>query len=142
MKLSKDTEEIASFYAKMLDHDYTKKEIFNKNFMNDWRDIMTQEEKSIIKDLKLCDFSYMAKYYTELSEKMKEQRKLDKEKIKLENQAIIKQYGVCLMDGHEQKIANFRIEPPGLFRGRGDHPKQGKIKKRVKPSDVIINIGK
>ena len=27
-----------------------------------------------------------------------------------------------------QKIGNFKIEPPGLFRGRGDHPKQGKIK--------------
>ena len=27
-----------------------------------------------------------------------------------------------------QKIGNFKTEPPGLFRGRGDHPKQGKIK--------------
>ena len=27
-----------------------------------------------------------------------------------------------------QKIGNFKTEPPGLFRGRGDHPKQGRIK--------------
>jgi DNA topoisomerase-1 len=41
----------------------------------------------------------------------------------------------------KQKVGNFRIEPPGLFRGRGDHPKTGKLKKRIVPEDVIINIG-
>ena len=37
------------------------------------------------------------------------------------------------------KIGNFRIEPPGLFRGRGEHPKQGCLKTRTQPEDVIIN---
>ena len=27
-----------------------------------------------------------------------------------------------------ERIGNFKVEPPGLFRGRGDHPKQGRIK--------------
>jgi hypothetical protein len=35
-----------------------------------------------------------------------------------------KEYGVATIDGHDEKIGNFRIEPPGLFRGRGEHPKQ------------------
>ena len=26
------------------------------------------------------------------------------------------------------QVGNFRVEPPGLFRGRGEHPKMGKIK--------------
>lgn len=39
------------------------------------------------------------------------------------------------------QVGNFRVEPPGLFRGRGEHPKMGKIKTRVFPRDVIINIG-
>ena len=46
------------------------------------------------------------------------------------------------MDGHTEKIGNFRIEPPGLFRGRGDHPKQGRLKTRTVPSEVIINCSK
>jgi len=46
------------------------------------------------------------------------------------------------MDGHKEKIGNFRIEPPGLFRGRGDHPKQGMLKRRTMPEDVIINCSK
>eukprot|EP01083_Nonionella_stella_P038382 104457_1 len=41
----------------------------------------------------------------------------------------------------EKKIGVFRIEPPGLFRGRGEHPKMGKFKKRILPKDIILNIG-
>ena len=33
------------------------------------------------------------------------------------------------------------MEPPGLFRGRGEHPKMGKIKARIWPEDVTLNIG-
>ena len=33
------------------------------------------------------------------------------------------------------------MEPPGLFRGRGDHPKMGKLKARIYPRDITINIG-
>ena len=39
IKLSPDAEEVMTFYAKMIDHDYTKKDIFNTNFYNDWRKV-------------------------------------------------------------------------------------------------------
>ncbi|KAH3774191.1 hypothetical protein DPMN_175565 [Dreissena polymorpha] len=39
MRLSEETEEVATFYAKMLDHDYTTKEVFNNNFFKDWRKV-------------------------------------------------------------------------------------------------------
>lgn len=37
-------------------------------------------------------------------------------------------------------MGNFRIEPPGLFRGRGAHPKTGKLKRRVYPEQVTLNL--
>ncbi len=49
MKLTEETEEVATFYGKMLDHDYTTKEVFNKNFFKDWRKVMTEKEKDIIR---------------------------------------------------------------------------------------------
>lgn len=64
------------------------------------------------------------------------------QKIKEANEEIIKEYGFCFVDGHKEKIGNFKIEPPGLFRGRGEHPKMGMLKKRVVPEDVIINCSK
>lgn len=39
------------------------------------------------------------------------------------------------------KVGNYRIEPPGLFRGRGEHPKTGTLKGRVLPEQVTLNIG-
>ena len=32
MRLSEEAEEVATFYGRMIDHDYTTKEVFNKNF--------------------------------------------------------------------------------------------------------------
>lgn len=64
------------------------------------------------------------------------------QKEKAINDELVEKYGFCTIDGHREKIGNFRIEPPGLFRGRGDHPKMGMLKKRVNPEDVIINCSK
>jgi len=142
MLLSEDAEEVASFYAKMLDHDYTKNEMFNKNYFEDWRKEMTSEERHKIKKLEKCNFRQMADYFNKCAEERRNMSKEEKNKIKEENAKIAEQYGTCMMDGHSQKVGNFRVEPPGLFRGRGDHPKQGKLKKRAHAKDIIINIGK
>lgn len=48
----------------------------------------------------------------------------------------------AIVDGVKEKVGNFRVEPPGLFRGRGEHLKMGKLKKRIFPKDITINIGK
>ena len=37
-------------------------------------------------------------------------------------------------------MGNFNMEPPGLFRGRGEHPMTGHLKKRCFSESVSINI--
>ncbi|KAG5836678.1 hypothetical protein ANANG_G00230970 [Anguilla anguilla] len=49
-------EEVAFFYAQMLDHEYTAKEVFRNNFLTDWRKEMTPEESMLIIDLDKYDF--------------------------------------------------------------------------------------
>ncbi|XP_034023160.1 DNA topoisomerase I, like isoform X1 [Thalassophryne amazonica] len=142
MKLSPEAQEVATFFAKMLDHEYTTKDIFRKNFFKDWRKEMTAEEKAKITDLKKCDFTEMSQYFKAQSEARKAMSKEQKQKIKEENERILQEYGYCMMDNHKERIANFRIEPPGLFRGRGDHPKMGMLKRRLRPEDIIINCSK
>ncbi|PSN50633.1 DNA topoisomerase 1 [Blattella germanica] len=142
MQLSEPTEEVATFYARMLDHDYTTKEAFNKNFFKDWRKVMNEKEKEKITDLSKCNFKQMHSYFLAKSEERKAMSKEEKKKIKEQNEEIVKEYGFCTIDGHKERIGNFKIEPPGLFRGRGEHPKMGMLKKRVIPEDVIINCSK
>uniref|UniRef100_A0A8K9UPZ9 DNA topoisomerase I n=1 Tax=Oncorhynchus mykiss TaxID=8022 RepID=A0A8K9UPZ9_ONCMY len=126
----------------MLDHEYTTKEMFRKNFYKDWRKEMTSEEKSKITDINKCNFTEMSEYFKAQSEARKQMSKDEKLKIKEENERILQEYGFCVMDNHKERIGNFRIEPPGLFRGRGDHPKMGMLKRRIRPEDIIINCSK
>lgn len=64
------------------------------------------------------------------------------QRLKEEAEKLQQEFGYCILDGHREKIGNFKTEPPGLFRGRGDHPKMGMLKRRVLPEDVTINCGR
>lgn len=81
MTLSESAEEVATFYARMIEHDYTTKEAFNKNFLKDWRKYMTPKEKEIITDLKKCDFRKMHAYFIKKSEERKAMSKDEKKVI-------------------------------------------------------------
>lgn len=39
VKLSLAAEEVAVFFAQMLDHEYTTKKVFRENFFKDWRKV-------------------------------------------------------------------------------------------------------
>lgn len=140
MSLSKAAEEVAGFYAKMLKDKHTKRKTFNENFFRDWRKVMTAKERAVIVDFKKCNFLDLNRFYEEEADKTIKARNRDK--IKKKKDKLAARYGFCLVDGKIQKVLNFRMEPPGLFKGRGNHPQMGKLKKRVLPEDVTINIGK
>lgn len=142
MRLSEEPEEIAGFYARLLDHEYTSKVAFNNNFFKDWRKCMNKKEREVITDLHKCNFRHMQAYFVSESEKNRNRSKEEKLALKEKNEAILKEYGIAIIDGHKEKIGNFKIEPPGLFRGRGEHPKMGTLKKRITPEDIIINCSK
>ncbi|XP_049339524.1 DNA topoisomerase I, mitochondrial isoform X2 [Astyanax mexicanus] len=142
VKLSLQAEEVALFFGQMLDHEYTTKEVFRNNFFKDWRKEMTLEERMLITDLNKCDFGELHTMHKERVEVRKNMSKEEKLVIKEANQKIVEEYGFCMLDHHRERIGNFKIEPPALFRGRGEHPKQGMLKKRIQPEDVIINCSK
>ncbi|XP_051953577.1 DNA topoisomerase I, mitochondrial-like [Xyrauchen texanus] len=142
VKLSLAAEEVALFFAQMMDHEYTTKDIFRNNFFRDWRKEMTLEERQLIIDLNKCDFAELNTMHKQKVEARKNMTKEEKLVNKEANQKIVDEYGFCVLDHHRERIGNFKIEPPGLFRGRGDHPKQGMLKKRIRPEDVIINFSK
>ncbi|XP_007553331.1 DNA topoisomerase I, mitochondrial [Poecilia latipinna] len=142
MKLSLAAEEVALFFAQMLDHEYTTKKVFRENFFRDWRKEMTHQERLVISDLEKCDFRELHAFHKDKVEARKALSKEEKQAQKDANQKIVDKYGFCLLDNHRERIGNFKLEPPGLFRGRGEHPKQGMLKKRIQPEDIIINCGK
>ncbi|GIY35241.1 DNA topoisomerase 1 [Caerostris darwini] len=142
MKLSKKAEEVAGLYAMMLGYSCASRPRFKNNFFKDWTEVMTSREKEIIEDFNECDFTDFEEYYKQKARERKTMTREKKLEMKRENEKLTKKYGYCILDDHKQEVVNFKIEPPALFKGRGNHPKMGMLKKRVEAEDVVINIGR
>jgi len=54
--------------------------------------------------------------------------KNEKQRLKGEMFQLEEKYGVCYLDGQEQKVVNFKIQPLSLFLSNGNHPKAGSLK--------------
>ncbi|KAJ4969452.1 hypothetical protein NE237_016153 [Protea cynaroides] len=137
--LTPEQEEVATMFAVMKDTDYASKPRFLENFMNDWRQILGKNH--IIKKFELCDFTPIYEWHEREKEKKKQMSAEEKKALKEEKLIQEEKFMWAIVDGVKEKVGNFRVEPPGLFRGRGEHPKMGKLKRRIRPSDITINIG-
>lgn len=112
--------------------------IFIKNFFTDFKAVLSKSHG--IKDFKKCDFEPIRSHLNEQKIIKKAVTDAQRERNKAErNQAMFK-FGYALVDGHIEKVGNYNMEPPGAFRGRGEHPKMGKLKNRVFPEQVAINV--
>lgn len=104
--------------------------VFMSNFLKDLTKLFRGETIRTMDDLtKHLDVRAVVRYIYKKS--LSKQKPPDVEK-----------YKTCVVDGKEQPVSNFRIEPPDLFKGRGAHPLRGRLKARVRPEDVTINISK
>ncbi|XVF70764.1 hypothetical protein PTKIN_Ptkin11bG0188500 [Pterospermum kingtungense] len=138
--LTPGQEEVATMFAVMKDTDYMSKPQFKKNFWEDWSKLLGKNH--IIKNLDRCDFTPIYEWHLQEKEKKKQMSSEEKKALKEEKLKQEEKYMWAIVDGVKEKVGNFRVEPPGLFRGRGEHPKMGKLKRRIRPNDITINIGK
>lgn len=149
LALNRDQEELVYAWAKKKDTHYVQDPVFQENFLGDLKKLLPEKYKGIkFSDL---DFSMAYKLADEekiMKEKEKERLKNlpkdEKKKLSLakkaEKERLKALYGKAVVDGVEVDIANWLVEPPGLFMGRGQHPMRGRWKPRVRPQDVILNM--
>jgi DNA topoisomerase-1 len=149
--LHPDAEEIAGFYGAMLNSTVNvSHDTFNKNFFTDFKAMLDKTghgkdregNKVKISAFDKCNFQTIFEYFDAEREKKKALSGAEKKALKAAKDESEAPYMYCMWDSRKQKVGNFRVEPPGLFRGRGEHPKTGKVKARVSPEQITINIGK
>jgi DNA topoisomerase-1 len=150
LALNRDQEELIYSWAKKKDTHYVQDPVFQENFMGDLRKLLPEKYRSIkITDIDFSSANRLADEEKKIKEQDKERirnlPKEEKKKIsqakKAEKERMKAMYGKAVLDGTEVDIANWLVEPPGLFMGRGQHPMRGKWKPRVKPQDVTLNMG-
>jgi len=137
IELSPDAEEFATIYSKYLDTEYIKNKKFNTNFWYDWKKYIKSTKITNLED---CDFSLIRKHVIEQKEKKLLISSEEKEKLQQGKKIQEEPYLYAKIDDKKELIGNFRIEPPGIFIGRGCHPRMGSIKPRLYPKDVILNL--
>ncbi|WBW72411.1 DNA topoisomerase I [Schizosaccharomyces osmophilus] len=138
-----EAEEVAGFFGAMVETDHAKNPTFQKNFFRDFLAVCKEcNFKHNIKEFSKCDFSQMFHYFERKRDEKRNMSKEQKKEIKKKKDEEEESYKWCTLDGRKERVGNFRIEPPGLFRGRGNHPKTGSLKRRVFPEQITINIGK
>ncbi|RDL34730.1 Uncharacterized protein BP5553_07858 [Venustampulla echinocandica] len=149
--LSVEAEEIAGFFGAMLNSTHNvENPTFQKNFFADFAEEVKKTggargpdgNKIAIKDFSKLDFKPIFNYYDAKNQEKKARSSAEKKEDKAAKDAAEAPYTNCIWDGRKEQVGNFRVEPPGLFRGRGEHPKTGKVKRRVMPEQITINIGK
>ena len=145
IQLSPEQEEYITIYTRYLDTEYLKdpkkNKTFNHNFFKDFTKIKASPF-NIGETSPNCNFSAIKKYLDKQKEKTKLLTKEQKDKIKKQKDILTKKYKTATIDGKSQPVGNFMVEPPSIFIGRGAHPSLGKIKWRIKSSDVTLNLSK
>jgi DNA topoisomerase-1 len=151
LTLSLEAEEIAGFFGAMLNSTHNvENPTFQKNFFEDFTEEVKKTggakdrdgNKVSIKDFSKLDFKPIFNYYDGKNQEKKARSTAEKKADKAAKDLVEAPYTTCIWDGRKEQVGNFRVEPPGLFRGRGEHPKTGRVKKRVMPEQITINIGK
>ena len=149
--LNREQEELIYAWAKKKDTHYVKDPVFQSNFLSDFKKLIPNRIKSIqkIDDLDMTEAFNLVDKELRIKEAEKirikslpreERRRITHEK-KLEKEKLKSIYGTTKIDGIEVDVANWLVEPPGIFMGRGLHPLRGKWKPRVSAKDVILNLG-
>ena len=139
ISLTPEQEEIATFWAQILDNDLSKKDIAIKNFSFEFKKVLPDKYKNA--NFADFDFSLIKNYLDEQKEAKKNKSQDEKKLEKSKKQKLMDFYGWALVDGSLEKLSNFLVEPPGIFRGRGEQPLSGKLKSRIYPENITINCG-
>lgn len=136
-------EEMAYNLAKKKDTPYVSDPVFVSNFMEDFvRQLPDWCRGASFADVDFADFYRKVDREKASKEALsKDDKKAMAATRKERRESLKAKYGRALLDGKEVDIANWMVEPPGLFMGRGQHPMRGKWKPRVQPSDVVLNLG-
>ena len=149
--LNREQEEPIYAWAKKKDTHYVKDPVFQSNFIADFKKLLPERFRSIqkIDEIDMTEAFNLVDKELKIKEDEKirikslpreEKRRISQEK-KIEKEKLKSIYGKAKIDGIEVDVANWLVEPPGIFMGRGLHPLRGRWKPRITPNDVTLNLG-
>lgn len=113
INMSAQQEEMAVAWAKKIGTPYVEDPVFQENFLSDFMKLFPEKYR----DAKIKDIIFpILPEKVELTKEQKKALAAERKKKRLE---LKEKFGYAIVDGAKTEIANWVVEPPGLFMGRG-----------------------
>src|SRR5881628_816451 len=140
VQLSPEAEELAYAWGKKRTTPYVQDPVFQTNFLSDLSKLLPAKFSNV----KYSEIDFTPVYEYQQKEELSRAEKDLRKKLAAERKELRLQlkdkYGYAIIDGTKTEFANYMVEPPSIFMGRGSHPMRGRWKPRVYPEDVVLNI--
>lgn len=134
LSMTPEQEEMAVAWAKKIGTPYVEDPVFQANFLSDFLKLFPER----FGGAKIADIVFPT--LPEKVELTKEEKKTLASDRKQRRLALKEKFGYATVDGLKTEIANWVVEPPGLFMGRGQHPLRGHWKPRIQEEDITLNM--
>jgi DNA topoisomerase-1 len=134
-------EEMALAWAKKQGTPYVEDRTFVRNFMSDFSEALGLDRPLSVDNVDFDPAIRIVVAEREAREQMTpEERKALAAERKVERKALREQYGYAIVNGERVELANYVVEPGGIFMGRGQHPLRGRWKEGARQEDVTLNL--
>jgi DNA topoisomerase-1 len=134
-------EEMALAWAKKLGTPYVKDRTFARNFMTDFSRALGLERVLEVEDVDFDPPLRLVEAEREARERLSpEERKARAAERKAQREELKERFGHAIVNGERVELANYIVEPSGIFMGRGKHPLRGRWKEGAGQQDITLNL--
>ena len=139
--LTPKQEEMALAWAKKQGTPYVQDRTFVRNFMADFGQALDLDSRLTADEVDFRPVIRIVEAERETKAQMtKEERKALAAERKAQREALREQHGSAAVNGQPTGVANYVVEPSGIFMGRGKHPLRGRWKEGARQEDITLNL--
>ncbi len=139
--LTPKQEEMALAWARKQGTPYVEDRVFVRNFLADFSAALGLDEPLSPDEVDFGPAIRVVEAERAAKERLsKEERKALAAERKAKREALKEQYGYAIVNGERTELANYVVEPSGIFMGRGKHPLRGRWKEGARQQDITLNL--
>ncbi len=139
--LTPKQEEMALAWARKQGTPYVEDPTFVRNFMADFSRALGLDEALTVDEVDLSSAIRVVEAERQARERLTpEERKALAARRKAQREALRERYGYAIVNGERVELANYIVEPSGIFMGRGQHPLRGRWKEGARHQEITLNL--
>jgi DNA topoisomerase-1 len=141
VKLTPKQEEMALAWAKKQGTPYVEDPVFVQNFLRDFSRALNVNPALSAEEVDFAPAIDVVVAEREAKARLtKEERKAQAAARKAQREKLREIYGYAAVNGERMELANYTVEPSGIFMGRGKHPLRGRWKEGAEQKDITLNL--